>query len=87
MPPLMGVFCRGLNRQLQDTLALQGCQKDLNSLISLATELDNYLSEQRREPAVATTATFSPTSSLSRLIPLVRTQPSASVLPASSSGN
>lgn len=46
-PLLIGAFRWGLNRRLQDALALQGCPKSLDLFISLATVLDNYLGGQR----------------------------------------
>lgn len=55
-PPLIGIFRYGLNRRLQETMALQGRPKDFNNLITLATELDNYLGEQRQEQTIVTRA-------------------------------
>lgn len=81
-PPL---FRRGLNRWLQDALALQERPKDLDSLISLATALDNYRKEQRREPAVPAASAFPPTPPLFLLVPPALTQPNASGVSASSS--
>lgn len=54
--PLMGVFRRGLNRQLQEAALLWGHPKDLDSLISLATELDTYLYGQHWDPTVITSS-------------------------------
>lgn len=45
-------FGQGLNQQLQGTLALRGEPTYLNTLISLAIELDNHLGGQRREQSV-----------------------------------
>lgn len=53
-PPLLGVFRQGLNKQLRDAVALRWRPKDLNSLISLATELDNYFRGQHRDQAPLT---------------------------------
>lgn len=65
-PPLMGIFHYGLNRRLQDTMALQGRPKEFNNLITLATELDNYLGEQRQEQTIVTRASYPSSSSLFR---------------------
>lgn len=49
---LLGVFGQGLNQQLQGALALRGEPKYLDTLISLAIELDNHLGGQCREQSV-----------------------------------
>lgn len=70
-PPLMGVFRWRLNRRLWDTLALQARPKDLDGLITLATDLDNYMREQRCESAGG----FLPTPSPSVRLPFPQSNP------------
>lgn len=50
-PALQGVFCRGLNGQLWDALALRVRPRDLKVFIELTIELDKHVRERRQERA------------------------------------
>lgn len=65
---LRGVFLQGLSEQLKDELAVKNESASLDSLISLAVRLDNWLRERRRERSSQPFATrpFDPSSSAPR---------------------